>query len=41
MLQIRAGVEKHGHAQRVSHVIEILDEAYRLAKTPAKPPAKP
>jgi len=32
MLQIRAGVEKHGHGQRVSHVIEILDEAYRAAR---------
>ena len=32
MLQLRAGVEKHGHGQRVSHVIEILDEAYRAAK---------
>jgi glycolate oxidase iron-sulfur subunit len=31
MLQLRAGVEKHGHGQRVSHVIEILDEAYRSA----------
>jgi glycolate oxidase iron-sulfur subunit len=29
MLQMRAGVEMHGHGQRVSHVIEILDEAYR------------
>jgi glycolate oxidase iron-sulfur subunit len=29
MLQLRAGVEQHGHGQRVSHVIEILDEAYR------------
>jgi glycolate oxidase iron-sulfur subunit len=29
MLQLRAGVERHGHGQRVSHVIEILDEAYR------------
>ena len=29
MLQLRAGVEKHGHGQRVSHVVEILDEAYR------------
>jgi glycolate oxidase iron-sulfur subunit len=28
MLQLRAGVEKHGHGQRVSHVVEILDEAY-------------
>jgi hypothetical protein len=26
---MRAGVEMHGHGQRVSHVIEILDEAYR------------
>ena len=32
MLQLRAGVEKHGSGQRVSHVIEILDEAYRAAK---------
>ncbi len=31
MLQLRAGVEQHGHGQRVSHVIEILDEAYRAA----------
>jgi len=29
MLQLRAGVERHGHGQRVSHVIEVLDEAYR------------
>ncbi len=29
MLQLRAGVDQHGHGQRVSHVIEILDEAYR------------
>src|SRR5262249_552819 len=28
MLQLRAGVEKWGRGQRVSHVIEILDEAY-------------
>jgi glycolate oxidase iron-sulfur subunit len=32
MLQLRAGVEKHGHGQRVSHVVEILDEAYRNAR---------
>ena len=32
MLQLRAGVEKFGRGQRVSHVIEILDEAYRAAK---------
>ena len=31
MLQLRAGVERHGHGQRVSHVIEVLDEAYRAA----------
>jgi glycolate oxidase iron-sulfur subunit len=28
MLQLRAGVERWGHGQRVSHVVEILDEAY-------------
>jgi glycolate oxidase iron-sulfur subunit len=32
MLQIRAGVAKHGHGQQVSHVIELLDEAYRSAR---------
>ncbi|HLH44789.1 MAG TPA: heterodisulfide reductase-related iron-sulfur binding cluster [Bryobacteraceae bacterium] len=32
MLQLRAGVEKFGHGQRVSHVVEILDEAYRAAR---------
>ena len=31
MLQLRAGVERHGRGQRVSHVIEILDEAYNAA----------
>jgi glycolate oxidase iron-sulfur subunit len=31
MLQLRAGVVKHGHGQQVSHVVEILDEAYRAA----------
>ena len=31
MLQLRAGVVKHGHGQRVYHVVEILDEAYRGA----------
>ncbi len=29
ILQLRAGVERHGHGQRVSHVVEVLDEAYR------------
>jgi glycolate oxidase iron-sulfur subunit len=28
MLQLRAGVRKFGRGQRVSHVVEILDEAY-------------
>jgi len=32
MLQLRAGVRKFGHGQRVAHVVEILDEAYRKAK---------
>lgn len=32
MLQIRAGVSKYGHGQRVLHVVEILDEAYRKAQ---------
>ena len=31
MLQLRAGVEQHGHGQTVSHVIELLDEAYRAS----------
>lgn len=31
MLQLRAGVEKWGRHQKVSHVVEILDEAYRAA----------
>ncbi len=29
MLQLRAGVARFGRGQRVSHVMEILDEAYR------------
>jgi len=28
MLQLRAGVQRHGRGQRVVHVIELLDEAY-------------
>jgi glycolate oxidase iron-sulfur subunit len=32
MLQLRAGAEKWGTAQRVSHVVEILDEAYLAFK---------
>ncbi len=31
LLQLRAGVEKHGHGQRVAHVVELLDEAYQAA----------
>ena len=29
MLQLRAGVAMHGKSQRVVHVVELLDEAYR------------
>ncbi|MFN7932798.1 MAG: heterodisulfide reductase-related iron-sulfur binding cluster [Bryobacteraceae bacterium] len=29
MIQLRAGVKRHGQGQRVAHVVEILDEAYR------------
>jgi glycolate oxidase iron-sulfur subunit len=29
MLQLRAGVEKHGSGQRVMHVVELLDESYQ------------
>ena len=29
MLQLRVGVEKYGKKQRVLHVVELLDEAYR------------
>jgi hypothetical protein len=32
MLQLRAGVEAHGHGQRVVHVVELLDEAYAAAE---------
>jgi len=28
-LQLRAGVAKFGQGQRVAHVVELLDEAYR------------
>lgn len=31
MLQLRAGVERHGKGHRVVHVVELLDEAYRAA----------
>jgi glycolate oxidase iron-sulfur subunit len=29
ILQLRAGVRLHGSGQRVMHVVEVLDEAYR------------
>ena len=32
MLQLQAGVRLHGNGQRVAHVVEILDEAYRNAR---------
>lgn len=34
ILQLRAGVAAHGKGQRVAHVIEILDEAYRSFTSP-------
>jgi glycolate oxidase iron-sulfur subunit len=37
MLQLQAGAKRFGRGQRVSHVIEILDEAYRNA-APSKSP---
>jgi glycolate oxidase iron-sulfur subunit len=38
LLQLQAGVRLHGSGQRVMHVVEILDEAYRkVAQT--VPPA--
>lgn len=33
MLQLRAGVKRHGQSQRVLHVVELLDEAYSNAST--------
>jgi glycolate oxidase iron-sulfur subunit len=32
MLQLQAGVRLHGSGQRVMHVVEVLDRAYRNAK---------
>jgi glycolate oxidase iron-sulfur subunit len=32
LLQLKAGVARHGSGQRVMHVVELLDEAYRKAK---------
>jgi glycolate oxidase iron-sulfur subunit len=31
LLQLRAGVQREGNGRRVLHVIELLDEAYRIA----------
>lgn len=36
MLQLRAGVKLHGRNQRVLHVVEVLDEAYRGGESVAK-----
>jgi glycolate oxidase iron-sulfur subunit len=33
LLQLRAGVNLHGNCQRVLHVVEVLDEAYRAAQS--------
>jgi glycolate oxidase iron-sulfur subunit len=33
LLQLQAGVRLHGHGQRVMHVVEVLDLAYKNAKT--------
>ena len=34
MLQLQAGVRRHGHGQRVAHVVELLDEAYTYRQNP-------
>jgi glycolate oxidase iron-sulfur subunit len=40
MLQLETGVRLHGRGQRVAHVVEILDEAYRNAeRAPSATPA--
>jgi glycolate oxidase iron-sulfur subunit len=41
LLQLRAGVALHGRGQRVMHVVELLDEAYRSGVTPPPPPGSP
>jgi glycolate oxidase iron-sulfur subunit len=35
MLQLRAGVEKHGKGQRVMHVVELLDQSYGGEQAPS------
>jgi glycolate oxidase iron-sulfur subunit len=39
-IQLKAGVAQHGKGQRVLHVVELLDEAYRRrgGRQPASPP---
>ena len=32
MLQLQAGVRMHGAGQKVMHVVEVLDQAYKNAK---------
>jgi len=41
LLQLRAGVALHGHGQRVMHVVELLDQAYRNCLSPPPPPGSP
>jgi glycolate oxidase iron-sulfur subunit len=40
MLQLRAGVERHGTGQRVAHVVELLDESYRQGAEAARKDAE-
>ena len=35
MLQLRAGVQRHGKGQRVAHVVELLDESYNISPVEA------
>ena len=37
MLQLQAGARVYGRGQRVMHVVEILDEAYRAATASPRP----
>ncbi len=41
MLQLKAGVRLYGQAQRVVHVIEVLDEAYRSSAVTVASPTSP
>ena len=40
MLQLQTGARLHGNGQRVTHVVELLDEAYRAAGAPQESNAK-